>query len=513
MRKLASKQSLLVDRFGKALVSTQNYSSGTSRKLNNFNYTSQRYLSGNTSNEYRFLNPSERRLINQFALDLFRSSPVIHSAINKKNEWACATSWKPLYRGSNSKWGEEASRYLINAIYPNCYVGGSNMTFNRLLLSIANQLDVAGDILVVFTKTRDGLPRMALYPSNIVGQREIGKQIVDNGRYKNAQIDDGCIMNSSDLPIAYRVLQDTKEDDFDISVRDAQLLYEPTDLCKRGISIIAPSLLTFLSVDSIAEALNQTVTNESKLGLVVSTETGTGDEYESDDSLMSPDTAATAANASTFQPHIIDLGQVTFVNAKSGEKVESLKTDRPHNNTQDWIRYLSETVVYDLGWALPLISPEKLTGANAKMIESQVQQTIAVRQQTLKRVATTYTAWAIATAMENGDLPKVSDDSWRQWDWSMPSEFVINATDVSDLQGWNAGTKTLQEIAARNAGDWQEVRAQRQREAVDALTRATDINKQFPQLSFERCLDIVGIGTSKNASPVAEQTITTQQYE
>ena len=45
---------------------------------------------------------------------------------------------------------------------------------------------------------------------------------------------------------------------------------------------------------------------------------------------------------------------------------------------------------------------------------------------------------------------------------------------------------------------------------IDALLiQAADINKQYPQLSFERCLDMIGTGTSKNTSPKTEQTITT----
>jgi putative IMPACT (imprinted ancient) family translation regulator len=114
MKKRVNVKPLLVDRNGKplALSTTQYYSNSTSRRLNNTNYVSQRYFGGANTNEYHFLDPSERRLINQFALDLFRSSPTIHSAINKKNEWTCATGWKPLYRGSNILWGNQATDYM-----------------------------------------------------------------------------------------------------------------------------------------------------------------------------------------------------------------------------------------------------------------------------------------------------------------------------------------------------------------------------------------------------------------
>jgi len=503
---MAKNQSLIVDRYGKSLC-LASYSTQT-RKLNNPQYNNYRGFSS-TSNEnpYKFLNPSERRLINQFALDLYRSSPTIHAAITKKNEWACATAWKPIYSGANAVWGQAASEYLNQVAYPNCSIMGANMSFNRLLLTIANQLDIMGDVLVMRVQTRDGIGRVALYPANSVGSREYGKTKVENGRYKGAQIDDGVILNSSDTPIAYRLLQDVKENDFDTSIRESQLILEPNDMCNRGLSTLAPSLLTFLSVEDISQALNQTVHNQAKQQFVVSTENGSGDEYVTDDSLDA-DLTTPSIVATNFTPSVVNLGPVAFVNAKNGEKIEAFKGEAPHMNSQEWIRYLSESVVYDSGWMLSLISPEKLTGANARMIESQVQQNISTRQATLKRVAELYTYFALAVAMENGDLPKLNNSDWRQWQWSMPAEFVINSTDADDIAGWNAGTKTLQEISARNASDWLQTRQQRQVELEDAITRADAlVAKSGGKLSFERALTLIGTGAGPQVSPLAEQNI------
>ena len=496
-------KSLLVDRFGGAIYSTQRYSSQTT-KLNNASWMTNRYFGNSQQDGYKFLNPSERLLVNQFSLDLFRSSPAIHSSIVRKNEWSCATQWKPLYKGKDEQWGNVATDYLNQVAYPNCSIAGNNVTFNRLLLSIANQLDIAGDVLIVLTVTRDGLSRIALYPSNLVGQRTYGKQVVETGRYKGATIDDGVILNSTGTPIAFHVLQNKAEDDYDISVRDAQLLYEPTELTNRGISVVAPSLLSFLNLEDIATYITKTVKNESKQGLVVSTESGTGDDYQRNPLTYND---ATVDNSKAV-PQVVEMGDVTFV--RTGEKVESLKTDRPHNNSQQWIRSIEEKCIHDLGWSLALISPEKLTGANASMIESQVQQTIEVRQSTLKRVASVFTTFALARAMENGELPKINTTDWRAWDWSMPSEFYIKSPDALDLQGWTAGSKTLQDISSRNGGNWKETRQQRQNELSDAITRAKAlVTESNGELSFARALNLIGVG-SNQVSPVTEQTITTE---
>lgn len=494
-----------------AQITSQRYSS-TSNKLNNSAWNIPRYFSDYHKDGYKFLNPCERRTINQFALDLFRSGPAIHSSIIKKNEWACATGWLPQFKGENTEWGKRASEYLNEVSYPNCSILGSNMTFNRLLLTIANQLDIAGDILIVFTVTRDGLPRLALYPSNLVGQRGYynnNKNTVESGRYKGATIDDGVILNSTGTPIAFHVLQNTEEEDFDISVRDAQLLFEPTELTNRGISLIAPSLLSFLDLDDIATYVNRGVKNEQKTGLVVSTETGTGDDYVKNPLMLNPATAP----ATVTTPHVVEVGDVMFVNAKTGEKVETLKSDRPHSNSQAWIRYVEEKALDVLGWPLALISPEKLTGANAGLIESQVQRNVEVRQQTLKRVARWFTQFSIARAMESGQLPQINTADWRAWDWSMPPEFFIKSPDQTDIQCWSVGTKTLHEISARNGISWEATRQQRQIELNDAILRANELVKTSSgQLSFERALTLIGVGSTQ-VSPKSEQTISTNDGE
>lgn len=514
MVKTQGKQSLLVDRHGKALALSTNTYSSNSRKLTNSRYVGQnRFLfGGGNTNPYKFLNPSERRLINQFALDLFHSSPIVHSAIQRKNEWVCATAWKPLYRGSDPEWGKLATNYLNSVAYPNVYVGGSAMTFNRLLLTISNQIDVLGDVLTAFAINPDGIAQIELYPSTMVGSRDYGKTTVTTGRYQSATIDDGVITNRRGKPIAYRLLSDKAEDDYDVSARDAQLIYEPSEISVRGISILAPGLLTALTTEEISAALTQMCHTEAKRQLIVSTESGNGDAFADSSNPMSDgiDDSNNSTVDVAFTPNTIDLGDVSFINAKSGEKIESLKSDRPHANAQEWIRYLTEAVVYDAQWALPLISPEKLNGANLKMIESQLQQTIAVRQQTLKRVTTAYTLFALAVAMENGDLPKLSSDDWRKWDWSMPPMFVINGTEAEDIAAWTAGTETLDSIVSRYGSTATEIRTQRVIESKDAIDKANELVAYSKgSLSFERALTIVGIGGNPQVTPLAEQTITT----
>ncbi len=491
----------------KAVVPTQTQTySGTANKLNT-RWIQPRILNM-AANPYRFLSAWERNKINAYALDLYRSSPLINSAINRKNEWSCATHWQPIFRGKDKEWGKLALDYLNNELYATCNIAGPNYTWNRTLLTIANQLDIAGDCLIVFVPNETGM-RLAVYPSGMVGQRD-SKTVMEQGRYKGNEIDNGVVYARSGYPVAFNILQDTKDEDFLYSIKEANLLFEPNELCRRGISVLASPLLSLLDMQDIHGNINRTVKIDSRLPVAINTETGTGGDYTDGPGDTTDTTTGTAAEINS-RPNVIEMDDYVFFKANVGEKFEVPQSNRPNSQAVDWLRHVSEECCTALGWPMGLIHQSQLAGSQAgRTIEAQVQQTIAVRQETLKRIAKIYTTSAITRAMESGRLPKVTTSDWRAWEWAMPPEFVMDSyySDQTDLQGLNAGTKTLQQVTSRNGGNWEETRAQRQYEIADACKRAKELQKEFTDLSFERALDLVGTGGKVNATPIQEQKIT-----
>lgn len=487
-----------------------NYSS-TSRKLNQ-NWVAPRFLNYDI-NPYRFLNQYERTLVNQYALDLFRSSPLINAAITRKNEWACATGFTPIFKGKDPVWGQLALDYLNDIVLPTCNTAGPNYSWNRTLLTIANQLDIAGDALIVLVPNDSGV-RFAIYPSSLVGQRDISLRTLTEGRYRGSGTDNGVIYSTrlEGLPVAYNILQDDPADDFTYSIREAQLIFEPNELCKRGISILASPLLSLLDNQDSTGYVNRNLKNAFKLPIVVNTESGTGEEFVDGPGETTAAVPVTAITQTTLgvNPNIIDYGDYTFFKAGAGEKFEIPNTNNPSTNAVEWIKYVSEECCSALGWPMGLLHPSSFGNTTAgRMVEAQVRRTIEVRQQTLLRIAKLFVSINLSAAMDAGLLPRTTNDDWRNgFTFSLPPEFVIDSyyADQTDLQGLKAGTKTLQEVVSRNGGNWVDTDAQILIENKARIDHAEELlvysnNK----LTFERALDMVGNRGNINAAPLQEQ--------
>lgn len=482
--------------------------SSTRRKLNQ-HWVRPRYVNQDNGNGFKSLEPGEKKLYHSLARDLFRSGNTIRSAITRKNSWAAASGWERYFTGQDKDFGKLAIEYLNNNI-DQCNTAGNNYTFNRTLTTIANEIDVGGDCLVMFVEGKDGILRMCLYPSNVIGQRSFGEQSVSSGRYIGKDIFDGVVYDSSNspAPIAYAILQDDQEDDYFVSATDAQLLFEPDESSMfRGISCIVSSLFQFLTQQDIEDYLSRTIKLQSKMGVIAATEAANGKEFVDGYTLGSSEALnATAGEGVKLEPVITDFGDYIFIDSKNNESLKSFEPKQPGTNVADWQKNIEEKCLYGLGWHLALISPNSIGSYAARIMESQVQQLIAARQQTLKRIAKVYCLTIIARGIDSGELaePKIKND-WRQIDFHMPPEFQIDSYygAQTSMQQWEMGSDSLQNISAKAGKDWIALRNQRAIEADDLMARATVLQAKYPTVSLERCMDLISKQTV-NAAPVQQ---------
>ena len=493
-------------------IKKSNTYSSTSRKLSQ-NWIVPRYVNYDT-NPYRFLNQYERIWINRYALDLFRSSPLINAAITRKNEWACATGFEPIFKGQDPDWGKLALDYLNNIVLPTCNTAGPNYSWNRTLLTIANQLDIAGDCLIVFVPYAGGV-RLAVYPSSLVGQRDATLNTLTDGRYRGSEIDNGVIYSTrlQGLPVAYNILQDDPDEDFTYSIREAQLLFEPNELCKRGISILASPLIALLDNQDTSANINRGLKKLTNLPIVVNTESGTGEDFvegPGETSMQGTTTITMDQSKQGSNANVLNFGDYTFFKAGAGEKYEIPNAPLPTTNAVEWVKYVSEECCSALRWPMGLLHPSSLGNTTAaRAIEADVRRTIEVRQQTLIRLAKLFVSINLSAAMDAGLLPRTTNDDWRNgFTFSLPPEFVIDSyyADQTDLQGLKAGTKTLQEVISRNGGNWIDTNAQKLIENKSRIDHAKElVTYSGNALTFERALDMAGNLGNINAAPLQEQ--------
>lgn len=445
---------------------------------------------------------SQSDRISQLAVarQLFASLPDLGGAITSKASWAVGpNSFTPIFVGEDQEWGNEVEKWLVNSFYPTCNLLGRNFDFRTTLNLTSIALDVDGDSLLVLRKSRAGFPLVQIIASHRIRCRN-NETIVKSGRYQGFEIIDGVIVNSDGSPIAYRILGDKPEEDYDISAQSCQLLYEPEWSDQyRGFSRISRPSGDFLDQQDIDELLKQGIKLGVTDGVIVHSESG-----QPDTSLLvgaDEDDTSTTSQVEPFE-YVTEAGYRYF-KASAGEKIETLRDDRPSQNNQDFLARIQRRALFACGWPIELLDPSKVGGASVRLIQDLARKTVSTRQITLEKRAKLIVAHAVATAMNNGFIPNNEGDWWN-WTFTRGSAITVDNGNESnaDREGYKLGTTSLSEIASKKGLDWQELRKQNQREVEDLIDRAQAIAKS-KSIPFSMALTLLQQSTP-NQAPVQQ---------
>jgi hypothetical protein len=402
---------------------------------------------------------------------LFSTLPDLGNALVSKAGWAVGPSaFTPIFNGKDQVWGDTAEEWLQNIFYPACNTMGAMYDFRTTLSQTSLALDVDGDSLMVLTKSRAGFPQIAIIPSHRVGTRGNAKTVED-GKYFGYEIHDGVITNPDGRPVAYRILGDKPEDDYDVAAQSVQLLYEPEWSDQyRGVSRIARPSNDFTDQQDIDEFLKQGVKLASEQGLIIHNEAGEADLTDEELAAAIPDAGA-IVNPTPYETETAP--GYRYFKAGLGEKIESVKDERPSQNTAAFIERIQRRALAAVGWPIELLDPSKVGAASVRLIQDLARKTVAARQVTLEKRARLIVNYALALAMQNGYLPRNNGD-WYNWTFSKGAAICVDLGNESaaDLNGYHMGTITLQEIAAKRGLDWYQLRNQSEKEVDDLLERA-----------------------------------------
>jgi capsid protein len=451
--------------------------------------------------------PSDRKTTIEFARTLFASSATLHGAVTKKATFATLDAFQPRFRGANAKWGAEIEAWLKERFYPVCNTRGGNYNFANTLFAISINLDVDGECLIALVNSRDGFPLVQVIPSNRIGQRDVMQKTVESGRYKGNVIKDGIILNANNRAIAYRILGDTEDDDYDLPAQSALLLFEPKHPDQiRGISRFGSIIMDALNKADIDHYLQRAVKLYSSQGIQAYTADGSGDQagvvnpITGEDSVNADGKAFNASLGIAIKPVL--GGMYNFLTADTGQKLEAFNFDTPNPNTEEFIQRLERGILYAIDWDYSSLNAKDIGGASVRLVQAQLRNVIRARQNTLNRAARFIVSFAVATGMANELITPNYDDAWYNWTFSRGELLTVDAGNERDAnrKDFLLGLTTASEIAASQGHDWTEQRAQQQKEVADLLTRATELVKQFPNLGFNQAISLLQ-QRSPNESP------------
>lgn len=420
----------------------------------------------------------DRTELLELSRQLFSQLPILSHAVRQKNEYAFGDAWIPQYRGANELWGGAAEEWIHNVWLPQCsQSGGCNDWQSDLFLSGVSW-DVDGDDVAVFVIDEGGFPRIAYRSSHQIGSGASGNE-VKGGPLDGGTIRNGIITDRNGRFIGVRLLNPSRKETEspwqDIPAHQCDLQFEPVWRAQiRGIPRPAVATMDGLDIQDIKKFLKRGVKLDASIGLMHFNENGEADP--SSDRLDEPDDTTSGA----YNPTDVKIekrfgGELLYMRAGIGERLEALKTDRPNSNAMEFYHGLEAGLMLSVGWFRELIDPSKVGGASVRLIQDQARASVRARQKTAKKRAYRALYFALAQAQQTGRIPRNDDPiDWMQWDFGMPACLTVDAgyDEQADRENLVIGSTTFDAVSQKKGAYWQDNRAQRQKENFDLIDRA-----------------------------------------
>lgn len=456
-----------------------------------------------------------------YSRQLFAQMGNLGGAIVQKNDWAFSEGWTPSYKGDKRKYGEwadAATNWLRNEWYP-C-AGLNGFDFNTLLFVDGIAKDVDGDAGwgYIWDEKENHLPQIQPIAAHRIGSRQ-ADGIVKSGQFTGKRILNGIFYDSAGRKIGARILGDKAEQDLDLPIGQFDHSYEP-EWCDqgRGIPRCARALLDCLDHQDIDSFLKMAVKLDSSIGVIRKVEGG--EAVAGEDHIREEEDAEDTAEPQKLDVEETRGGEFWYMDAAKGENIEGYKSDRPHPNTEAFIRRIERRLIYSIGWFLELLDPEKIGGASNRLIADLAKKSIRQRQRSGRRRAQRAVIFALSIAMKTGRVPEhpewhdkranIRNADWMQWGFTMPGVISVDSgnDEAADRENLKLGLTNLKIYAEKKGYDgW--------RELVDGSDEVTDYQiekalskmQKYPEakLTFPQALELIRQSNPNGAQPQPEQ--------
>lgn len=364
----------------------------------------QPYWTNHTQSFQKELPVGEWRTIVSAARKLYWNVGLVNAAVDQKALLSCGGgAFRPIFSGANREWGKRAEDWLLSWMEV-CYVDGMTWWDGLTLESIA--IDRDGDCLTILTQAPSGFPMLQAIPWHQIGSRTQDERVLQ-GRYKGARISNGVILNRYGRAVAFSILGETPEDDTVVSAQSAMLSKDPRELDQvRGLSAFAPAIMDLRDLATLGDNIKAASKLASSLGLIIHNDSGMADPLA-----MGYTADAVPQSMGGVRLEAIQGGLVQYFQADSGAKVEQVEARTPTEAQERLQERLIRNALLaaqwppEFGWDM-----SKLGGASARIILEQVNRVVQDRHTYLSQQCKRRVAYAVARAIELGQLPAYTGD-------------------------------------------------------------------------------------------------------
>jgi hypothetical protein len=477
----------------------------TPRSTQQTDFYRQRQWGASNTTAGEMVDPYDWTELLEFSRQLVAQRGNLGAAVLQKNLYAVGRAWQPHYMGKNEKWGEAASEWLREVWYPQCDARGSVFDFTTNLLLSGIAYDVDGDDVAVFVTDDNGFPKVRHYPAHCIGSGTSGAGgEVKGGWADGAKICNGIILDRDDQMIGVRILDGSKSKGanayLDVPSYNCDLRFEPEwRSLSRGVPRVGKMCMDWFDVEDIDLFLKRGVKLDAAQGIVHWTESGeapTGTDLLEGRGNNGSDTNVVASDIKIEKRM---GGEILYMRAGKGEKLESFRSDRPHPNAEAFIARCERRGLLGIGWFYELLDPSKIGGASVRLIQDQARTSICNRQGTLCARAKRKVGFAVGQGMATGRIPPNHDGvDFLKWGFHMPPVLTVDQgyDEQADRENLKIGSTTLAAICEKKgAGSYEAIRLQRKKENFNLIECAVELvayaKSKGQDLTFREAIDLM----------------------
>lgn len=475
----------LFDQWSQPLLVTQGgkyFSPYSAENVGKFSpYTNLRTQPANVS-----VSQYDRQQLTALSQDLFENMSELNAAIDLLATFVVGRGLDPVYLGVDTEWSDTASKWLMDVFYNNCSWNGFAFDWKACWKLVIKKIIIDGDILLVFSKDRNGFPKIDFIENYRIATRNGQTEIAD-GRYAGYAINDGVITNSAGTPIAYQIIGEKPADDYIIATpSNCLLLYSPFSFEKgRGLPALKSALKDGTILRELDDAIQQGLKAIQNVYLINQNETGRAPQGKVSNPFQQTNGSTVASPALPFGQ--LSYGGINYI--KSADDVKTLESNRPATQLQDFLTRLEKRMLMNIPFPHQfLLTPELIGGAASRGVKEILMRSIQDKQDLIRLPALTSLRYAISTAMVNGLIPKNYKEDFTNWTFTRSAEIVLDAgyeraADIADIA---SGVKSIDEVVSKTGKRYKDVLKQRVKDfqlTVEALKEAEALEPEYKELA------------------------------